>query len=290
MMAILLLISFMSLFGALTSTPSNIAVLKGQEVAFHCSTNHADSFLWHSLLPGASRAKLIANGSYANEKICFCSVQHANQKSTLYLRANESTAAKYQCTEKMHKTKTTAQLIVLDSDPVCSKSLTEDTFSLTCVINFSGHWSPVVEWTQLTIDREEVKTTYTQNSFRRINTMVSVLSVLKDRRADAYSCTVKFSLSNKPKATTADNIPSYNFHWVWRDDRSETTTVQAEYKNKHDVGITIGGIAGGVMAVVILITVIVVWERNKKSLESERQQRVFLVRHNPVENSTQSSF
>lgn len=102
------------LFGALISTPSNIAVLKGQEVALNCSTNTTgNKLLWYVLLPETTREELIFDGYDVNQIICFCSVQHDNEQSTLYLPANESTAARYTCTETYNGARAIAQLIVL---------------------------------------------------------------------------------------------------------------------------------------------------------------------------------
>ncbi len=90
-----------------------MAVKKGQEVAFSCSPNTMHKLLWYVLLPGATREELIFDGYKENRMMCFCSVQHANQLSTLYLTANESTAARYACTEMVNGTRAIAQLIVL---------------------------------------------------------------------------------------------------------------------------------------------------------------------------------
>ena len=110
---IVLTLIITGLFGSLISTPSNMAVKKGQEVAFSCSTNTMHKLLWYVLLPGTRSEELIFDGDEENRMMCFCLVQHANQESTLYLPANESTAAGYTCTEKENGERAMAQLIVL---------------------------------------------------------------------------------------------------------------------------------------------------------------------------------
>ena len=95
---------------------------------------------------------------------------------------------------------------------------------MKCIVNFSGHWSPVVEWKQIIGKEEEkaidgIETTQTLDQFRRIVTIVSVLSVPANRSAVVFKCTFKFSSSNKPKETTAENIPMYNFSWTWPNEK-----------------------------------------------------------------------
>lgn len=266
------------LFGALISTPSNIAVLKGQEVAFNCSTNTMQKLLWYVLLPGTTSEELIFDGFHANERICFCSVKQSNQESTLYLPANESTAARYKCGEMYNGPGAIAQLTVLESDPICDDNSTEDIVSLTCVVNFSGHWSPVVEWMQIIGKEEkevmdEVETTQTVNQFGRIVTLVNVLSVVANKSAAEYKYTVKFSSSNKPKETTAENVPMYKFSWTWLNKEvgwNETATEHGEPGDDARNLAAIAGIVAGSVATVALLAIVVffvVWRRKPNPLQ-----------------------
>ena len=84
---------------------------------------------------------------------------------------------------------------------------------MTCSVNYSGNWAPVMKWRQ---DGGPVITVGVVDDtvpYKRVTSSLTVL-VTRNVTGSKFSCTTYFSADNKPAATIADNLPSYSFTWI----------------------------------------------------------------------------
>ena len=118
-----------------------------------------------------------------------------------------------------------------ESHPIGSKLLRFDNSSvhdnfieMTCNVNFSGNWAPLMKWQQNgspVIPGDIVNITVPYKS------VTSILKVLATReQADStFSCTTYFSAENKPKsippANSSANIPDYSYTVVFDAENSD---------------------------------------------------------------------
>ena len=119
--------------------------------------------------------------------------------------------------------RTTTVIVKTDSEPNClsngafENSLIvkeHDIIELTCSVNYSGNWAPVMKWQQ---DEGPVIT-----DGRVVNNAVPYMSVIysltvrasRDMTGSKFSCTTYFSKNNKPANTSAKNVPDYIFTWT----------------------------------------------------------------------------
>ena len=83
---------------------------------------------------------------------------------------------------------------------------------MTCSVNYSGNWAPVMKWQQ---DGGPVITVGVVD-----NTVPnkSVSSTLRAAHAKVskFSCTTYFNEDNNPNNINATNVPDYNFTWIWQ--------------------------------------------------------------------------
>ena len=113
-------------------------------------------------------------------------------------------------------------LPITDSDPYCSSNVSSDEHvflnendivQLTCSVNYSGSWAPVMKWQQVAgpviTDGRVVNNTVPCKSV----TYSLTVRATKDMNGQKYFCTTYFSDGNKPERTTAINLPKYNFVW-----------------------------------------------------------------------------
>lgn len=102
--------------------------------------------------------------------------------------------------------------LFLASYPTCNTTHGADNVSVTCTIDFYGHWSPTMEWGRCDEKDEYVITDYFENS----DANERVTSTLVIRQNDSNKCrpacckvTVMFKEGGRPMGTDADNIPTY---------------------------------------------------------------------------------
>ena len=99
-----------------------------------------------------------------------------------------------------------------------------DTVELTCSVNYSGNWAPVMKWQQdgddVVSNISKVTVAYTSVSY--------TLSVVAQMglTGKTFSSTTYFTSANKPSKATTKNVPNYSFTWT-----SHTVNVQCEYEN-----------------------------------------------------------
>ena len=85
---------------------------------------------------------------------------------------------------------------------------------MTCSVNYSGNWAPVMKWQQ---DGGPVITAGVVNNTVPYKTVTSSLTVLVTRNVTGsqFSCTTYFSEdSTLPTAIRASNIPGYKYTWT----------------------------------------------------------------------------
>lgn len=105
---------FTDVFGVLTSTPRDVAVVNGTIVNLQCSTDTSEDLWWFRLVRGAQTEDHIVDGSEVNARFrSFYSVLHENQMSTLTIVATQLTAATYACVEMFTTKRASGQVIVL---------------------------------------------------------------------------------------------------------------------------------------------------------------------------------
>ena len=85
---------------------------------------------------------------------------------------------------------------------------------MTCSVNYSGNWAPVMKWQQdggpvITDGRVVSKTV----PYKSVTSSLTV-QALRDMNEGRFSCTTCFSAVNKPPNTTATNVPEYRYPWT----------------------------------------------------------------------------
>ena len=83
---------------------------------------------------------------------------------------------------------------------------------MTCSVNFSGNWVPVMKWQREGDDViagvSNVTVPYTSVTYS-----LKVPAVGTRLRGGSYNCTTYFSAGNKPPGVRATNIPNYEMTW-----------------------------------------------------------------------------
>ena len=84
---------------------------------------------------------------------------------------------------------------------------------MTCSVNYSGDWAPAMKWQQ---DEGPVITAGVVGNTVPYKSVTSSLTVLVTRNVTGskFTCTTYFSQNNKPPATSATNVPDYNYTWT----------------------------------------------------------------------------
>lgn len=87
-----------------------------------------------------------------------------------------------------------------------SDSSTEDLVNLVCSVEFHGNWAPRMEWKEHSIDGDKVLSVDI-NITTASNRVSSTLVIPFQIGSREYTCTIKFNISDKPRNTTATNVP-----------------------------------------------------------------------------------
>ena len=109
-----------------------------------------------------------------------------------------------------------------ESEPVCISNCTLSTIcitkefdiiQMTCSVNYSGNWAPVMKWQQdggpvITDGRVVNKTV----PYKSVTYSLTVRATSK-MNGSKFSCTTYFSADNKSPTTTATNVPDYIYSW-----------------------------------------------------------------------------
>ena len=99
-----------------------------------------------------------------------------------------------------------------------------DAIEITCSVNYSGNWAPVMKWQQdggpVITDGRVVNNTVPYKSV----TYSLAVRATRDLNGHMFSCTTYFSGDNKPRSTLASNVPSYQLTWM-----SPAASVQCEF-------------------------------------------------------------
>jgi hypothetical protein len=119
----------------------------------------------------------------------------------LIFNAYESTSGRYTCQPDLNTADQSAEVIVLDTAPNCSKIVTSDIVNASCTIDFNGNWAPKIQWHNNNGRIETDDTTTVQK-----NRVISFL-IVPVNQTDNLTCTPTFSLENKSHETTATNVP-----------------------------------------------------------------------------------
>ena len=90
--------------------------------------------------------------------------------------------------------------------------LEEFTIDITCSVNYSGSWAPVMNWQQ---DGGPVIIAGVVNKAVPYKSVTSSLTVLVTKivTGSKFSCTTYFSEENKP-ITRAANVPVFSYVWI----------------------------------------------------------------------------
>ena len=84
---------------------------------------------------------------------------------------------------------------------------------MTCSVNYSGNWAPVMKWQQ---DGGPVITVGVVNNTVSHKSVTSSLTILVTRNVTGskFSCTTYFSQINTPPTTIAILASDYSFTWT----------------------------------------------------------------------------
>ena len=85
---------------------------------------------------------------------------------------------------------------------------------MTCSVNYSGNWAPVMKWQQ---DGDPAIT-----NGRVVNNTVPYKSVTysltvpatRDMNGRTFTCKTYFMADNRPKTSDATNVPDYSYIWI----------------------------------------------------------------------------
>ena len=80
--------------------------------------------------------------------------------------------------------------------------------SANCSFGFSGNWPPVIEWTDANGKLDAINTVTLPN--HGVTSFLNVQLSGDPLQLYVVRCTVKFRIEDKPKETTAINIPEIN--------------------------------------------------------------------------------
>ena len=85
--------------------------------------------------------------------------------------------------------------------------------AMTCNVNYSGNWAPVMKWQQ---DGGSVITTGVVDDTVPYKSVASSLtvSVTMNVTGSKFSCTTYFAEGNRPTTTRATNVPDYSYTWT----------------------------------------------------------------------------
>lgn len=235
---------------ALVEVPKNKAVWQRgslEVIDVPCKSDYPGPLKWYVQKNPDSEKEALYNGLYLRpDAKSYCTVIK-DEPGKIYLRLNNTAdaAQTYFCFEPGTLAEASADLIWIESDPICTKSSTEDDVSLTCRIKFRGNWAPTMEWKEHSSHGEEVisvgvKTVTVPNQHV---TSTLVMPMQEDSRS--YTCTTKFDTSGKPR-NTATNVPDYNRYWTY----SALSKSQDQMKSKPVVS------TGAILAIVITVVIV----------------------------------
>lgn len=87
-----------------------------------------------------------------------------------------------------------------------SDSSTEDLVILVCSVEFHGNWAPRMDWKEHSIHGDKVLSVGI-NITTANNRVSSTLVIPFEIGSREYTCAIKFNISDKPRNTTATNVP-----------------------------------------------------------------------------------
>lgn len=180
--------------------PRNQAVIRGETVIMDCETNgtkrtfHVDN--WKTQITSG------------NQSTSGLSYELLPTGSLLIKTTNTSVATDYVCVESLSSNIWSAQLVLLDSQPHCYRSPTNDNtldVTFTCVVTGRGKWLPVMSFKKdgraIKADGYYTRTT-PDGKFALVGTVRHPAS-----STDKLKMEVKFNSSGKPPNTSATNVP-----------------------------------------------------------------------------------
>lgn len=196
---------------ALVITPENVAVLSGGTATLHCASDQG-SIVWKTTDPGSTRRDIIYNNNVTASSVSsYISVKgSADGSCSLNIIASATAAKRYICIESATGAEASAELTVLESHTMCNVLLVNSAVHISCSIVSTGNWYPVVECEQR---NEDGTTVLVRNESKRSdnNKAPSTLAFTSKKELNDVVCSGKFQQNEKPKETTATNIPKGDF-------------------------------------------------------------------------------
>lgn len=200
--------------GTLIVTPRNHAVVSGREVDMDCQTDAGQKLKWYRQRPGSpeEHEMQIYNGYFFAPYVAlFYTINTStNGYHILRFNASQETAQRYNCLEPGSLNASSAEVIVLESDPSCEVTHYDGYINITCTIVFRGNWVPVMKWTWCNNETIIISDVFNSTS---PNDRLSSSLIIRGNGSNSGTCyrlTTLFRGTERPLGTSADNIPSYN--------------------------------------------------------------------------------
>lgn len=76
----------------------------------------------------------------------------------------------------------------------------------SCSIAFTGNWPPVIDWTDANGNKLKASATFFSPN-RKVTSLLNVSLTGNPRELHLFICAVRFRSDDRPKQTTARNIP-----------------------------------------------------------------------------------
>jgi hypothetical protein len=119
-------------------------------------------------------------------------------------------------------------ILFLDAEPRCGVTasagrhafVAEGVILFECEVTYGGSWAPTARWQHLGANGEILSERASTNVASADNAVGKRIRFTLSVNADEFlnkaifRCIVNFSISQKPVATKADNVPPYNFTWT----------------------------------------------------------------------------
>lgn len=224
---------FLSIVGAavIQQGPSNMAVVVGSRMTMTCQVDPSAvrSVDWYFTGFGRHDRRLINRGgavSKANfDEFAVDGAVPGQRLTTESVRLQH--AGLYTCsvTDRSSESNVvaSAQLTVLASNPVCAAETTivreNDTIEMSCVVNYSGSWEPVIEWKQHVTPNDvtgSVVTDGRSDTIVRGNAVTGRVLIRANinRPNSRYSSRTFFRSFVHRLNATATNVPDYAYSWT----------------------------------------------------------------------------
>src|SRR6218665_1124130 len=118
---------------------------------------------------------------------------------------------------------------ILESHPSCATNASsvkyeghvDDILLLHCIVDYTGYWSPYMEW--LRHDGMNITTMFTNIQHNGTITSTLLLHLNPGDNGVTFSCRTGFIKATEMEETKVRNLPTYQFIWNY------TTNVLCEY-------------------------------------------------------------